>query len=265
MSLVANARMYTVDPTSREAWRALLAWVGARAEAPLDYIDHLAPAPLPALWARTDLGAALMCGFPLAQSRLGQQIVAAPIPSPERYSGRAVYCSDLVVRADSTFTRLADTYGHRMGWTVEHSQSGYNALRHHLLDKPDAHFTWVGPLVTAPRVVEAVLNLEIDVGPLDSYVHEMIKRHKPETAARLRVVDSTAMTPAPMFVAARDADEAIVARLRAAFLAVEHEAAHLLEPLVLRGFAAPERPDYDELLMRAAAADAKFPVPQAVM
>ena len=86
------------------------------------------------LWARDDLGAAFMCGFPFA--------LAAPQPrrrsrrrSRRRraMAGGRVYCTDFVVRADSRFRTLADTSGGRIGWTVEHSQSGYNAVRHHLL------------------------------------------------------------------------------------------------------------------------------------
>ena len=80
-----------------------------------------------------------------------------------------------IVRADSEFTQLQETFGGRIGWTVAHSQSGYNAVRHHLLryeGPPPLYRDWVGPLVTPRRVIEAVLADEIDVGPLDSYVHQ---------------------------------------------------------------------------------------------
>jgi ABC-type phosphate/phosphonate transport system substrate-binding protein len=256
--LVANARMYAIAPGAREAWRALFAWVAERADVPLTYVDHAAPAPLEELWARRDLGAAFMCGFPFARATPQPILVAAPMPSPARYGGRAVYCSDLIVRADSPAERWADLSGKRMGWTVEHSQSGYYAVRHHLLEYPQQGFTWVGPLVTPRRVIDAVLNREIDAGPLDSYVHELLKRHEPETAARLRVVDSTAMTPIPVLVAARDADAAAVARLREVLLAAGREAEGLLEPLMLKGFAAADPGDYALLLTRAMEANAKF-------
>ena len=125
------------------------------------YIDHAAPAPLEDLWARDDLGAAFMCGFPFASAARKPRLLAAPVPSPPRYGGRPRYCTDFVVRADRRFAHLRDTFGGRIGWTVEHSQSGYNAVRHHLLRAAGAAAAvpqWVGPLVTPRRVIDAVLD-----------------------------------------------------------------------------------------------------------
>jgi len=62
--LIANARMYAVDAVAAAAWRSLLDWVLRRAALDWDVIDHAAPAPMAVLWARDDLGAALMCGLP---------------------------------------------------------------------------------------------------------------------------------------------------------------------------------------------------------
>src|SRR5436190_620117 len=59
----------------------------------------------------------------------------------------------------------------------------------------------VGPLLTPRRVIEALLQGDIDVGPLDSYVHDLLRVHEPDTASRLRTVESTAMTPIPPLIA----------------------------------------------------------------
>src|SRR6202035_2243513 len=95
-TLIANARMYAVTPTVREAWRALFDWLGRHADVPLEYVDHAAPAPLEAVWSRGDLGATFMCGFPFALAAPRPQLLAAPIPSPPRYRGQPTYCTDLV-------------------------------------------------------------------------------------------------------------------------------------------------------------------------
>ena len=188
--LAANARMYSVTPAVKAAWQHLFAWVAQASGVPLAYLDHAAPAPLETLWARDDLGAAFMCGFPFASAARKPQILAAPVPSPPRYGGKPQYCTDFTVRADSAFSSLSDTFGGRIGWTVEHSQSGYRAVRHHLAALRAAQFAqWIGPLVTPRRVIDAVLAGEIDVGPLDSWVHDLLRRHQPETAAQLRVVE----------------------------------------------------------------------------
>ena len=120
--LVANARMYAVTPKVQDAWRALFDWVAWRASEPLAYLDHAPPAPLEELWARDDLGLAFMCGYPFARAIYATQADAVPIPSLPRYKGQPVYCTDLVVAAQSPAQTLSDTFGGRIGWTVDHSQ-----------------------------------------------------------------------------------------------------------------------------------------------
>jgi ABC-type phosphate/phosphonate transport system substrate-binding protein len=259
MSLVANARMYAVTPAVKAAWQDLFAWVAETAGVPLAYLDHAAPAPLEALWARDDLGAAFMCGFPFASAARKPALLAAPVPSPARYGGAPRYCTDFIVRADSRFTSLRDTFGGRIGWTVGHSQSGYNAVRHHLLGQGSRplYAQWIGPLVTPRRVIDAVLEDTIDVGPLDSYVHDLLRRHDPETASKLRVVESTAMTPIPPLVASPAVDADGVARLRGALLSFHAEAtmAATRDALLLSRFDAVEAADYQLLLSWAQQAD----------
>src|SRR6266436_345782 len=125
-----------------------------------------------------------MFGFSFVAAARHANLIAVKITPALFYGGRPRYCTDFVVRADRDFARLDDTSGGRIGWTVEHSQSGYNAVRCHLLrtrqqrSEPVFH-QWVGPLVTPRRVIEAVIEGTIDVGPLDSYVHDLMKRHEP--------------------------------------------------------------------------------------
>lgn len=255
---VANARMYSVTPAVKAAWQNLLASIARTSGVPLTYVDHAPPAPLEALWARPDLGAAFMCGFPLAAAVPQPRVLVAPVPSPPRYHGKPSYCTDFVVRADRPFARLSETFGARLGWTVVHSQSGYNAVRHHLLGRADARFEWIGPLVTPRRVIEALLGGAIDVGPLDSYVHDLLKRHDPEIAARLHTIESTAMTPIPPFIASPSIDDDAAARLRTALLSCHAEPtlAATLDTLLLARFAEVAPADYQPLLVQAERADA---------
>jgi ABC-type phosphate/phosphonate transport system substrate-binding protein len=244
MAFIANARMYAVAPEAEAAWQALIARIAGEAEVELRYEPYPAPQPLEELWRRPDLGCVQMCGYPIAL-RLAEVVpIAAPIPALPWSGGRAAYRSDLVVRADSPFQRLEDSFGHRLGWTVEHSHSGFNALRHHLLpyrrrrDGP-LYGEVRGGLVTARRVLDAVLEGGIDIGPLDAYWHALIARHRPELAAGVRVLDSTDLAPMPAFVAAPGLEPEAVARLRAAFDAAARRPwfAALAEPLLLAGFA----------------------------
>jgi ABC-type phosphate/phosphonate transport system substrate-binding protein len=269
LELVANARMYAVTPRVRDAWRALFDWLSRQSGVPLQYIEHAAPAPLEELWSRHDLAAAFMCGYPFASAAPQPLIVAAPTPLPPRYQGRPVYCTDFVVRADSPYQTLGDTFGGRIGWTVHHSQSGFNAVRHHLLHYRRAASgplfkQSIGPLVTPRRVIEAVMSGTIDVGPLDSYVHDLLKHHEPDTSRQLRTVESTAMTPIPRVIASPDTPRETIERLRQSLLTAPSgsSAAPWLDELLLAGFARVEAADYVGLLTQARDAEAAgYPTP----
>jgi ABC-type phosphate/phosphonate transport system substrate-binding protein len=261
--LVANARMYAVTPQVRDAWRAIFVWLGRHSGVPLVYVDHAAPAPLEQLWSRNDLAATFMCGLPFALAAPKPLIVAAPVPSPSRYRRQPVYCTDFVVRADSGYHKLSDAFGRRIGWTVPHSQSGFNAARYHLLRYRRAGSERlfeqsVGPLVTPRKVIEAVIDGAIDIGPLDSYVHDLLERYEPRTAAKLRTVETTAMTPIPPLIASPSTPPDTVKRLRQALLAAsaDAEAAPILEDLLLAGFASVDAADYDSLPTQARDAEA---------
>jgi ABC-type phosphate/phosphonate transport system substrate-binding protein len=117
--------------------------------------------------------------------------------------------------------------------------------------------SWVGPLVTPRRVIEAVLADEIDAGPLDSYVHDLLQHHDPATAARLRVVDSTAMTPIPPLIAAPSVDDETMLRVREALLACdgEPEMRATLDALLISRFAEIDASGYDLYLRWAREAD----------
>jgi ABC-type phosphate/phosphonate transport system substrate-binding protein len=260
--LIANARMYAVTPKVHDAWRALFDRVGRHAGVTLDYVDHAAPAPLEALWARDDLAATFMCGYPFAKAAPKPSIVAAPIPAPLRYRRAPIYCTDFVVRADSPYQKLSDTFGGRIGWTVSHSQSGFNAVRHHLLryrrQGLERLFAQsIGPLVTPRKVIEAVLKRTIDVGPLDSFVHDLLIRHDPDTAAQLRTIESTSMTPIPPLIASPSIPLDVIARLRRSLLAasIDPDAAPILEDLRLAGFTAVDAADYDSFVTQAREAE----------
>jgi ABC-type phosphate/phosphonate transport system substrate-binding protein len=261
--LIANARMYSVNATVAAAWRTLLEWVIARSGVSGRVIDYAAPQPLAGLWSRPDMGAVFMCGYPLVHTSPRPIVLAAPIPSAPAYGGKAVYWTDIVVRAESPLVQFAETFGRRMAWTIEDSQSGYQALRAYCAPHAAARggrlfAALVGPLVTPRRVIAAVLDGTADAGPLDSYFHDLVRHTEPYVAARLRTIASTPPTPNPMLVAAAGTPAADVERLRDALIAVADapELATVRTTLALQGFARRDIADYDVLVKRAAAADA---------
>jgi len=258
-----NARMYAVTPAVEAAWRALLEHITHEAEVALEYLPYPAPQPLETLWSRPDLGAVLMCGYPIALELAPVVPIAAPIPNAPWAAGRAVYRTDLIVRKEAPYRMLEDTFGGRAGWTVTHSHSGFNALRHHLLafrtpQRPALYREMVGNLVTARNVLDSVRAGRIDVGPLDAYWHLLIARHAPELTCSVRVLTSTEVAPMPAFVAAAGAPADMIDRLRAAFLAARWRDwfGPLAELLLLEGFAEVSGESFAPLLQWERAAKA---------
>ncbi len=249
--MIANARMYSVNLAAAALWRSLLGWVLERAGLDAEIIDHAAPAPMAALWSRDDLGCALMCGLPYSLRVPVPQLLAAPIPSPPRYGGRPVYMTDLAVRADSPWQRIEESFGGTVGYTVADSQSGYFALRRFLApfhEKSGGPLfrAVVGNLLNARGVIDALVAGRIDVGPLDSYSFDLLRRFEPALAARVRSVASSAPTAIPAFVATAELTPETVTRLRQAFVSVGtapgmHD---VRDALLLRGFALPDPADY---------------------
>jgi ABC-type phosphate/phosphonate transport system substrate-binding protein len=266
---VMNARMYAVTPQVEAAWRLLLERVSAEAGVSFRYLPYPAPQPLEELWGRPDLGVVFMCGYPMMLGLAAVVPLAAPIPRAPWAGGQARYRTDLIVRADAPYQRLEDTFGGRAGWTVEHSHSGFNALRHHLLayrsaTRPRLYRQMTGQLVTARNVLDSVREGRIDVGPLDAYWHQLIAQHAPELTQGIRVLTSTATAPIPAFVTAAGTDPALIGRLRAAFMAAPRREwfAPLAGTLQLQGFAGVSLDDYRVLSeWERAALAADYPLP----
>lgn len=275
MRFFTNARMYAVTPQAEAAWRELiervlaLAGLDRDAEHGFDYLSYPAPQPLEPLWRRPDLGCAQMCGYPIALGLADVTPIAAPIPAADWAEGRAVYRSDLIVRADAPWQRLEETFDGRFGWTVAHSHSGFNAPRHHLLrhrtpERPRVYREVVGNLVTARRVLDAVVDGTIDVGPLDAYWHMLIRDTLPELTARVRVLTATDVAPMPAFVAGPNVPADIIARLGDGFARANGRDwfAPLGAALRITGFEAMSRASYAPTLRwDAEARAAGYPEP----
>lgn len=255
MNFISNARMYGVTPGAEAAWQALLAHVADDAGLALAYTPWPAPDPLEKLWARPDLGCVLMCGYPIALRLADVVPIAAVIPALAWAGGRAAYRSDFIVRRDSGFQSLEDTFGGHFGWTVAHSHSGFNAPRHHLLafrtpERPRLYARATGNLVTARKILDSVLTGDIDVGPLDAYWHALIALHDPKLVKNIRVVDSTALSPIPAFVASPALGKDRIRRLRSAFAQAGKQAwfPALAQNLLIQGFSAVELGDFAKTL-----------------
>ena len=220
--------MYSVSSAAAEAWRALLAQLARRARLPIQVIDHAAPAPLSELWARSDMAAVFMCGLPFSRAVPQPQLIAAPVPSAVDFRGQPIYWSEFVVRADSAYRALSDTFGGRIAFTSTESQSGFAAPLQHLRYAGDGSPLFqavIAPQITPGGALAAVVESRADVAAVDAYSLQLLRRFAPELAARVRVVARTDPRPIPPLVASQPFET-----LTAAFLAAHQDVA--LHPIL---------------------------------
>jgi len=260
--MIASARMYSWSPSLAAAWHRLLEWVSARAGVPMTVMDQSDPTSLDELWQRPDLGCAFMCGYPWALAAEKPRLLAAPVPSPARYGGRPVYMTDFIVRADGPYRTLADTFGGRIAYSTEHSHSGYNAPRFHLLryrtpERPTLYREVIGPFVRQRPCLDAVVEGRADVAAIDGYGLELLGKHAPDVTGRVRVVESTIAAPSAPLVASPGIDAATCERLATALVTV-HEAPEIrstLDDLLLARFVRAVPADFQVFLDRQRVAE----------
>lgn len=265
--MIASARMYAWSPSLAAAWQRLLDWLATAARVELAAIDQGGPTTLDELWARADMGCVFMCGYPWALRRDRPALLAAPVPSPPRYGDRPAYVTDFIVRADGPHRALEDTFGGVIAYSSEHSHSGYNAPRHHLLkhvsrERPALYRAVLGPYVRQRPLLDLVEKGEADVAAVDGYALDLLRRHDPAVAALVRVVETTAPAPSPPLVASSGIDADTRERLTRTLVTAHHvtEARPLLDDVLLARFDRVTPADFEVFLERdRAARDAGYP------
>ncbi len=118
--------------------------------------------------------------------------IAAPVLAGARYGGLPIYFSDVIVNRDSPFRSFSDLRGRSWAYNEPLSHSGYGVTRHHLVRLGETR-GFFGRVVEAgfhQEAIRLVASGEVDGAAIDSQVLEVELRHRPDLAARLRVVDS---------------------------------------------------------------------------
>ena len=261
--------MYNIGPVVTAAWDGLYRWLSTDTGVELPIVYNAFPEPIEALWTRPNMGCVLMCGYPFIRATSRPTLLAAPVPAPAHYEGQSVYRTHLLVLADSPYESIEDTFGGRISWTIENSQSGYNAVRNFLLGyrttkRPTLYRESIGPIGTFTVGVAGMRRGEIDVVPIDSFSYDLMQRYTPEQLAGTRIIASTAAAPFPPLVGAHDLPPTLAARLRAGLLRAHEEPdlQSILKTMMIRRFDAVSDSYYEPMLAQERAAlAAGYPKP----
>jgi phosphonate transport system substrate-binding protein len=118
--------------------------------------------------------------------------VAAPVLSGERYGGRPVYFSDVIVHRDSPFRSFPDLRGRSWAYNEPLSHSGYGITRYHLVELGETRgfFSEVLEAGFHETSMRLVANGEVDASAIDSQVLAVATRDDPSLARSLRIIES---------------------------------------------------------------------------
>jgi ABC-type phosphate/phosphonate transport system substrate-binding protein len=118
--------------------------------------------------------------------------VAAPVLEGERYGGRPIYFSDVIVRRDSPFGSFLDLRGRSWAYNEPLSHSGYGITRYHLLRLGETN-GFFGRVVEAgfhEEAIRMVARGDVDGSAIDSQVLAVALREDPSLRHALRVVEA---------------------------------------------------------------------------
>jgi phosphonate transport system substrate-binding protein len=220
---------------------------------------------------RFDLGAinvVWICGLPYiqkaAEANAHIALLAAPVMAGERYSGRPVYFSDIVVRRGSPYRRFEDLRGATWAYNEPNSHSGYTAIRYYLARKNEGgdFFGRVIESGSHENSLLMILDGRIDGSAIDSTVLELEIARRPALAKELRVLDSIGPSPIPPWLADSRLPHDLQEELRRLFCTMHHDphGSEILREARIARFVPVSDSDYDPLRkMTAEAAVVEFP------
>lgn len=166
-------------------------------------------------WAAADRDDVhFVCSLPYVElARHGEppvEVIAAPVLEGERYGGRPIYYSDVIVARDAAFTSFSDLRGASWAYNEPQSHSGYGITRYTLvkLGETDGFFGSVIDAGFHQTSIRMVAEGKVDASAIDSQVLEVELRDHPEVAERIRIIDSLGPSSIqPVTVARRLPDE----------------------------------------------------------
>ncbi len=199
-----------LSPVLYETYDCITRYVGERLGVPT--MLHVGQSLDEFATGQADIG--FLCGLLYAkmpvQTRL-IQLLAAPVVTGERYAGKPIYYSDVIVRRDSPYTSFEALQGARWAFNEEASHSGYNVVGYSLLQRGKT-FNFFGSMLKTGShgaSIQAVLNGQADATAIDSHVLDVQFRQQPELAQQLRVIEMLGPSTIPPVVASTRIDTKI--------------------------------------------------------
>lgn len=214
--------------------------------------------------ARDENEVCFVCSLPYAEFERQGIAPAIPIAAPvlmgERYAGRPIYFSDVIVHRDSPFQSFLDLRGHSWAYNEPLSHSGYGITRYHPVEIGETHgfFSEVieaGFHETSMRLVAAQ---EVDASAIDSQVLAMAMRDHPSLARSRRIIDSFGPSTIQPVAVSKRVPVKLCAEIQQVLMTMHEDPAtrELLALGMVERFAPVDASSYDDIRMMRDACEA---------
>ena len=186
--------------------------------------------------------------------------VAAPVLQGDRYEGRPIYFSDVIVHRDSPFGSFLDLRGKAWAYNEPLSHSGYGITRYHLVEMGETN-GFFGDVVEAgfhQEAIRMVARKQVDGSAIDSQVLAVELRDHPELAEQVRVVEALGPSTIQPVAVSRRVPEDLREAIRGVLVTMADDRgvrARLKAGLVER-FVPVDAGSYDEIRMMVDACEA---------
>jgi phosphonate transport system substrate-binding protein len=184
--------------------------------------------------------------------RIDMEVVAAPVLGGDRYGGRPIYFSDVIVSATSPARSFADLRGATWAYNEPFSHSGYMTVLHHLvaLGEDASYFArWV-EAGFHQDAIRMVADGRVDAAAIDSQVLDVELRDEPDLAAAVRRIGAIGpSTIQPVVVSRSRLADAERDRIRRALIGLAEEpgARAVLDGALVERFVALNEGSYADI------------------
>jgi phosphonate transport system substrate-binding protein len=183
---------------------------------------------------------AFVCSPPLVWLGGAVEAIAAPILTDQRFDGKPLYSSEVIVNRDSSFESLDDLHGARWAFNEPSSWSGYWVTLQSVRS-----WDFFGEVVEAgfhERAIRMVADGEVDGAAIDCHVLGVALRQEPRLRERLRVVETLGPAPSQPVAVRSGLEERVKAQIRETLLGLQDP---LMREFLVEGFA--PAPDYSSI------------------
>jgi phosphonate transport system substrate-binding protein len=215
----------------------------------------------------SEVDVAFVCGLAyveLTRKRaLDLEPVAAPVLTDQRYGGKPIYYSDVIVRQDSGFRSFTDLRGCSWSYNEPFSHSGYGITRYQLAVRGETS-AFFGRMIAAgyhSRSIRWVYQGKVDAAAIDSHVLALALRDDVALRSHVRVLESWGPSSIQPVVVSRRLSIHLRHNLRSIFAALHEEptVSDWLSRGMVQRFVSMRDADYDDIRRMRDISEATFP------